>query len=353
MKAATSSVLVALAACRGSSHDAPQDLTARIEQVRAAEHLPALGMAVWRHGELVASAVTGTRKAGDATRVTFDDRWHLGSDTKAMTATLVGIYVDRGVLHWNDSLGKLFAGVTIDPQFADVTLDQLLQHRGGLPAHEPADVLAQEWADGKAPDARAKYVAAILGKPPAQPPGTYVYANASFVVAGAALERATGKPWEQLIRDDLWTPLHMTSCGFGAPTGDSPWGHRRHGDELEPMSPELALADNPPALGPAGTVHCTLADWGKFLAIHAAPSTPLVSAQTMAHLHAGPHYSGGWLIYDIAPGDRRYAHEGSNTMWHAIALVVPARDEAIAIVANVEDDHLFEAMTPIVQTFLR
>src|ERR1700733_12072371 len=71
----------------GATHD---DLTAQLEAVRAAERLPALGAAVWRSGKLVAEGVTGVRELGDATRATLDDQWHLGSDTKAMTATLVG-----------------------------------------------------------------------------------------------------------------------------------------------------------------------------------------------------------------------------------------------------------------------
>ncbi len=318
----------ALVACRG--HDAEPgksepavtpDLKTQLEAVRMAEHLPALGMAVWRGGKLVASAVTGSRKAGDPSHpATIDDQWHLGSDTKAMTATLIGIYVDRGVLHWDDRLDKLFAGVTVDPGYAAVTLDQLLQHRAGAPAELPSDITRQAFADGVAPEARSKLVAAVLAHPPAQAPGTFVYSNAGYVIAGAALERATGKTWEQLMRDELFAPLHMTSCGFGPPGDatkiDEPWGHR----DQRPVAPNDPHADNPPSFGPAGTVHCSLGDWGKFLAIHAAPSTPLVSAATMAHLHTAPtgdkhRYMAGWLIAEPHPGDLRLGHEGSNTMW--------------------------------------
>jgi CubicO group peptidase (beta-lactamase class C family) len=74
---------------------APDDLTAALEEVRAARGLPAVGAAVWRGGRLVAFGVTGLRKADDPSHpVSAEDRWHLGSDTKAMTATLVGIFVE-------------------------------------------------------------------------------------------------------------------------------------------------------------------------------------------------------------------------------------------------------------------
>jgi CubicO group peptidase (beta-lactamase class C family) len=117
---------------------APPDVRAQVEKIRAEHHLPALGLAVWQHGELAASAVVGERKQGDAAHpATFADRWHLGSDTKAMTATLVGIYVERGALHWDDTLAKLFPDRKLDPGYRAVTLDQLLQHRGGAPGDPP------------------------------------------------------------------------------------------------------------------------------------------------------------------------------------------------------------------------
>jgi D-alanyl-D-alanine carboxypeptidase len=361
--------LVVLAACSGSTVPPPpppppspspsvvkppDDLTSAIESVRAAENLPAAGIAIWKHGVLVARGVSGMRALGDKTPVTFDDQWHLGSDTKAMTATLIGIYVDKGVLHWTDTLATLFAGEKIDPGYANVTLDQLLQHRGGFPSASGPTWMKH----GYDPEGRIEYVRDVLAQPPAQPIGTYEYSNTGYIVAGAALERATKQPWEQLIARDLFTPLHMTSCGFGAPGSetvvDQPRGHRADG------TPMVGLGgDNPPIIGPAGSVHCSLADWGKFLAIHAAAKQTLVTPATMEHLHTEPKgvpgltYMAGWIVLNAGRGDTRYAHEGSNTMWRAIALVVPAVDVVVAIVANKDDDGLFKAAVPLVTPYLK
>lgn len=356
----------------GDVHVVPRprvdDLSAQLAPIRDAEKLPGLAMAVWRHGRLVAIGATGERKSGDVSApVTVDDQWHLGSDTKAMTATLIGIYVDRGVLHWDDTIDKLFTKDKIDAGYAKVTLDQLLGHRGGAPSQPPDALWSALWAAGKTDPAaaRAAFVSGILAGPPAQPVGTYAYSNAGYMIAGAALERATGKPWEELIVADLFTPLGMTSCGFGAPgTGtslDQPWGHQTHGSgatlTVVPMAPNDPGADNPPGLGPAGTVHCSLADWGKFLVMHAGATSPLLTAATFAHLHtplpgAGQPYGFGWLIVTANPGDVRYYHEGDNTMWRAIAIVVPILDEAIAVAANRSDDTLLPAITPLAQKYL-
>jgi CubicO group peptidase (beta-lactamase class C family) len=327
----------------------PDDLTATLEPVRARAELPALAAAVWRGKVLIALGATGVRKRGDETPVTAADRWHLGSDTKAMTATLIGIHVDRGRIRFEDTIGVLFAGEKIDPGYRDVTLQQLLQHRGGAPGDIPVDIRAAMRLDGSAPGARAKAVLAILARPPAQAPGTFVYANAGYMIAGVALERRAGATWEELIRTDLFEPLGMASCGFGAPgtaaAVDQPWGHLSGGGAPAPVAPG-PQSDNPPSLGPAGTVHCTLADWGAFLAVHLAgarrETTPLVSAATLTRLQtppAGGDYAAGWRVVERPwAGGLALSHSGSNTMWFATVWIAPAHDMIYAVVTNRGDE---------------
>lgn len=307
---------------------AKRALTDELEAIRAEHELPALAAAVWRDGKLVETAAVGLRKAGDpANKVAPGDSWHLGSNTKAMTATLVAIFVDRGALRWDDSIGKLFKGTKLDPGYARVTIDQLIRHEGGAPGNPPADLWKQLWDDGDKPDARSKFVRGILARPPAQKPGTFVYSNAGYMIAGAALEKVTGKTWEQLTRDELFGKLDMKSCGFGAPghkdVVDQPWGHDGGGT---PIAPGPA-ADNPPGLGPAGTVHCSLEDYGKFLALHSTGQPALVSSDAMQHLHTAHDagYAGGWMVVST-PRGTVLAHSGSNTMWYATAMTALTTD---------------------------
>ena len=295
-------------------------LEQELEEIRAESKLPALAAAAWQNGKLVEIAAVGNRKAGDdSAKVTTKDYWHLGSNTKAMTATLIAIYVDRGALHWDDPLSKWFK--KIDPGYAKVTLDQILRHEGGAPGKPPDELWKQLWTDGDKPDARTKFVHGILARKPAQEPGTFVYSNAGYMIAGAALEQATGKRWEDLIRDELFAKLDMKSCGFGAPgrkdVVDQPWGHDAGGTPIPPGP----AGDNPPGLGPAGTVHCSLEDYGKFLALHATGEPALVSPEAMQHLHTARSggYAGGWMVIGHA-----LAHSGTNTMWYATAMVALA-----------------------------
>ena len=335
----------------------PTDLSETLAGYRG--DLPAIGAAVWKGGDLVAIGVSGVRKAGDSTPVTIHDEWHLGSDTKAMTATLIGLYVDRGKLRFEDTIESIFTGETIDPGYAKVTIEQLLQHRGGAPYPTPADLWAQMSADGSAPDARIKAVRTLLSRPPAQAPGTYLYSNDGYMIAGAALERVVGLSWEQIMQRDLFTPLQMGSCGFGAPGTagrvDEPWGHQllSDGQTLIPVSPG-PQGDFPPALGPSDTVHCSLADWGKFLALPLAGARgepTMVSPATMTRLQTPPvggtypdegkypfAYADGWILQSLPwTCGAMLTHSGSNTYWYATALLAPAKNVAVAVVTNQGD----------------
>jgi D-alanyl-D-alanine carboxypeptidase len=315
------------------------DLGPDLETARAARTLPALTAAVWRDGALVAHGAVGLRVATDpASAVGQGDRWHLGSNTKAMTATLIGIYVDRGLLTWDATMATVFPDVAVHAGLRSVTIEQLLQHRGGIANDAWHPPLTAALTAGKEA-VRADLARAMLEAAPGATVGNYHYSNAGFILAGAIVERVGGATWEELIDRELWRPLGMTGCGFGAPTGAQPWGHR---DGNVPVAPGPA-ADNHPALGPAGTAHCTLESYGKFLALHAGTAPPeaaaLVSAASLARLHAAPAttegtpYAGGWVLV----GGRGIGHAGSNTMWYLTTIVMPDAKLAVVVATNRAD----------------
>jgi len=98
--------------------------------------LPALAAAVVRDGEIVAAGAVDTRRAGTETPVTIDDRFHIGSDAKAMTALLAGMLVEQGALHWDSTVGAVFPELAaqMDSGLRDVTLEQLLSHTSVIPS---------------------------------------------------------------------------------------------------------------------------------------------------------------------------------------------------------------------------
>jgi CubicO group peptidase (beta-lactamase class C family) len=98
--------------------------------------LPALAAAVVRNGQFTAAGAVGTRRAGTDTPVAIGGRFHIGSNTKAMTSLLAGILVEQGLLRWDSTVGELFPELAagMAASLPAVTLEQLLSHTGGVPS---------------------------------------------------------------------------------------------------------------------------------------------------------------------------------------------------------------------------
>ena len=329
-----------------------QDFSATLETIRKANHLPALAAAAICNGEIVAIGVTGVRKFGEDVPVALDDCWQIGSCTKSMTATIAAMLIDEGYLDWETSLGEVFPewAEVMDPAWEDVTLYELLTHRAGAPAHPPDDAWLRAWAQNGTPlEQRKEFVEKIITQPPANPRGSkFVYSNQGYAIAGAMLEKRTGRAWEELMRTMLFEPLKMMTAGFGAPGTpgelDAPWGHAGSVRRPEPIPPGPS-ADNPPAIGPAGTVHCSIADLARYAAFHAsmgATAPGLLSRAAFEELHARApreQYSCGWCVEprDWGAGDVLY-HTGSNTMWYCAMWVAPEKNVAFVAATNSASD---------------
>jgi CubicO group peptidase (beta-lactamase class C family) len=328
----------------------PKDVSALLAPVIQKHDVPGMAAVVVQSGQTVALGVAGVRTRGKHDNVAAADRFHIGSDTKAMTAMLCGILVDEGKLKWDQTLGETFPELkkSMHPQYQAVTLEQLLTHRGGAPGELIKDELWGKLRQhkGTPTSARRLLLQGVTSKPPEATPGEkFIYSNAGFSIAGHMAEKAAGKSWEDLMRQKIFRPLGMSTAGFGAPgtraKNDQPRGHKADGSPVEPG----AGADNPVAIGPAGNVHCSIGDWARFVAANLpSAKTKLVKPETLEKLHTPApgeeKYAMGWIIADGQPGAGGPAltHAGSNTMWFAVAWLAPAKDFAVLVACNQADD---------------
>lgn len=327
-----------------------KDVSALLAPIIQQHDVPGMAAAVVRNGETVAVGVTGVRSRGKPEKVATDDQFHIGSDTKAMTAMLCGILVDERKLKWGQTLGKTFPKLkkSMHPRYQAVTLEQLLTHRGGAPGDITKDELwGKLWEHKGTPtSARRLLLQSVTSKAPEATPGAkFIYSNAGVSIAGHMAESVTGKSWEVLMRDKIFRPLGMATAGFGAPgtlgKNDQPRGHKADGSPVEPGPG----ADNPVGIGAAGIVHCSVGDWAKFAAAN-LPSAKikLVKPKTLEKLHAPakgePKYAMGWIIADGQPwaGGPALTHAGSNTMWYAVAWLAPEKDLAFLVACNQAND---------------
>jgi CubicO group peptidase (beta-lactamase class C family) len=339
-------------------------VNALLEPIREKHKVPALAGGIIHAGELIGVGAVGVRRVGSPEQGTVQDRWHLGSCTKAMTATLIATLVDEGLLSWQTTIGDVFPDLSMaNPGWQVVTVEQLLAHQSGLRGWQNGGGLfGPLWPQlsalsGPLLDQRRQAVQLILEHGgPVFPPGTRTdYANFGYLIAGAMAEAVTGQVWEALMAERLFVPLSIASADFGLPgnrgTNSQPRGHFA-GTPLEPRVPEVGevwpedTGALPPVIGPAGVVHSSLGDWGKFVAQHLAGArgeSDFLEPETFQKLHTPlgdtpeEELALGWAVtegVDILAGGRVLSHIGSAGTSFAYVVIVPHMDMAVLVATN-------------------
>jgi CubicO group peptidase (beta-lactamase class C family) len=360
--------------CTAGSAAAQTSLNTMLAPFLARYELPALAVAVVKDGKVVAVGAVGTRKAGAQLPVTVNDRFHLGSDTKAMTALLAAMFVEAGKLRWDSTTAEVFPELaeTMDQGLRRVTLEQLLSHTSGVPSDNEVfgDLLEKSLAqDGNLDELRYWLVQQWSPQPLVSEPGTtFAYANMNYVIVGAMIERVGGKTWDELITERVFTPLGLRSAGLGpqATLGkiDAPLGHLVIDGKTKAFlaGPD---GDNPLIVGPAGIAHMSVLDFARWAGWNAGEGKrgpKLVRPETLKKLHtpvismpekkdAAPGtparggYALGWgeLPVDWAPEPLVY-HGGSNEKNLAHIWIEPRRDFAMVVVTNIAGSKANEAL---------
>lgn len=314
----------------------------------------ALSLAVFDGTQVLASHTTGVQCVGSHRRVPPTSAWHLGSCTKAMTAVLFARLVQQSVVRFETTIGEVFDRKEIHPAFREVTVSQLLRHVGGttgdLQATHPGVWREMEQAGSRdSKTVRHDAVLRVLFGPPSQAAGTFAYSNAGYCVVGSIIEQLTGRSWEALMKTELFDPLSMSSAGFGAPTGDSPWPHLYQPDGVAfvPVDPALPEADNPPAIGPAGTVHASILDWVRFLQVFLEGGPPgYLRPSTLAELLRSDNgiYAAGWGVAQDRLTGKTLTHAGSNTMSFAVTWLCVEKHHGVAMATNGFNDETQEGI---------
>lgn len=335
--------LLFLSSCGGSS-DTESISIQSVSDITGVFSIPAIGSGLIKDN-VSDITVKGVRKSGNAAEASPNDAFHLGSCTKAMTATLAALMIDEGKLNWKTTMSELFPEMNLHPLYRSMTFETLLVHRGGFPVEEPYlfhEVLSMDPVSG-----RAFITKNLLERTPEViPDSSYRYSNFNYIIVGHILERLAEKSWEDLLREKIFTPLKMETCGYGVtsrlneliPT--SIWAHVTVNGVSVPRH-----FDNPLTFGPSSTVHCSLKDWGKFLLLHLKGfrgEETFLKPSTFAKLYSthpsgdSSYTYGGWsrLERSWAYGPV-LTHNGSNLMNFAVTWIAPNRNAVLMSTTNI------------------
>jgi len=315
----------------------PRELTAVLEPLALKHGVPALAAAIARSDGPIVSAATGVRSRGAPGSIRANSRFHVGSVTKPMTATMLARLVEQGKLSWSTTIGERFPDAR--EEYRGVTLADLLAHEGGIPPFTDDAELAGMTFTGTPAEQRLAFAKAVLQ----MPRGENRYSNAGFTIAAVMAEEVTGRPWEDLLREHVFEPLGLRTAGFGWPAKRIPsetWGHIEEDGKLVPHDPNGEYQISP-FIAPAGDVHMSMEDLARFLRAHLVAlrgTDSIVKTATAKEMHTKRTRSGlGFGVAKVGEIEPVSTYTGSAGTFLTLIAIAPRHDLVVAVSANAAD----------------
>jgi len=321
-------------------------LDAYIQKAADLFNIPGIAIGIIKDNEIVFEKGYGFANVEKQTPVDPKTIFAIASCSKAFTSASVAILADQGKLDWNDRVVNIYPEFKMyDPYVtSEMRVEDLLCHRSGLQTFD-GDLL---WY-GSDYD-RKEVVHRIQFRE-----NTYSfrahfgYQNVMFIAAGEVIEAASGKTWDEFVKDNIFYPLGMsattTSINDLDFSKDIAWPH------VDGKPIEFINYDN---VGPAASINTSVDDllkWVKLMLNKGMVDSTeifstkqyyrLVSPYTM--LNAGKaetvdetHFYGyglGWFLFDYA-GHKVIQHGGGLPGFHSKVVLIPEENTGFVILAN-------------------
>jgi len=330
---------------------------------RKAWNVPGFTVIVVRGDDTLLLKGFGVRTQGQAEKITPDSLFPLASCSKAFTTTLMAMLVDDGVLAWDDSLKKHFAGFKLSDPNADalLTVRDLLCHRCGLGGHDLLWYRAPWDIDETLKRAQCLPLDYSFRS-------GFRYSSIPFLAAGRAIEKVAGESWEKLVRTRICEPLGMEGVRFTTTEipkdADRATGHRIGKTGKPETTPHYEMKEP----NPSGSVHATGKDIAAWLKFHLADGVGAdgiryASIKNLTETHTPQNiirvegsvkalnpdtvqlaYAMGWLVYDHR-GKKVISHGGLIDGFRAQLTLLPDDNLGIAVLANMHDTRVNAALT--------
>jgi CubicO group peptidase (beta-lactamase class C family) len=290
------------------------DEAIRAEMERA--RLAGLAIAMVSGQRIIWSQGYGSADIEAGRPMTPDTVFAVQSVTKPVVATALMQCFERGQFDLDDPVNDHFAPIRLQNQFeeqAPVTIRRLLTHTAGLPVDIGVSLPPMQ------PRSLEEHVATVV-KTVRPPGGEIVYANWGYDAIGYLIQRLTGRPFDEYLRDSVFEPLGMDSSAIGAAPEGRPVAKgdflsavdgTRHAAELLPW------ALKPP--NPSGALFSTVKDLARFLIAHlnggVYEDARIIKADTVAEMHR-LHAPSGNSAGGMGLGFRVDCHRGKHLICH-------------------------------------
>jgi len=325
----------------------PPDLDAFVGRVLQEFQAPGAAIAVVRDGRTVLAKGYGVRRLGNPEPVTERTVFQIASNTKAFTSGALAILAAEGRLEWTDRVVDRLPWFQLSDPYVtrEMTVLDLLVHRSGL-SLGAGDLL---WFHSNY--TREEIVRRLRWVPLANSfRSTYNYDNVLYAAAGLVVEAASGRTWEEFVRERIFAPLQMTSSLTGVAElrpGDVAAPHGMVGGRLQ-----VVPLDTADALGPGGSILSNVGDmaaWvrvqldsGRIDADHRLWPAGQTEALWTGRITTSPPrganlsmYALGWNVYDYR-GYKIVTHTGGLAGMISRVMLIPQLRTGFVILTNAE-----------------
>ncbi|MFT5515695.1 MAG: CubicO group peptidase (beta-lactamase class C family) [Rhodothermales bacterium] len=243
----------------------PADFDAYVDRVLAEFEIPGAGVAIVANGKVLVAKGYGVLDLETTAKADEHSLFGIASNSKAFTATALGLLVEDGLLEWDRPVVDYLPWFRLSDPYvsAELTVRDLLVHRSGLAPYAgdllwwpPTELSRRTIAE------RLKYVPLSTSFR-----STYAYDNVLYLVAGEIIQTLSGKTWEEFVEQRILDVVGMTDSNVlhsAAGAGQNvARPHARVDGVVRPIAP--FASDN---TNPAGGVNSSATDMAQWMLTH-------------------------------------------------------------------------------------
>ncbi len=340
-------IVVFLAVCSACLYAKAQDTRAIADSVRLHRRIPALVYAVVSSDSILLEQGVGYKQFRTKDSISLSNRFHLGSATIAFTAFIAEQLVARGKIKWNSSLLQLFPSLAAKcrPEFRNLILADLMSQRAGLvPLNDYREMYTVPAMSGPAMQQRQQFLQWVVqckGGIDTSGKREFRFSNANTIVAAAMLEKASGKPWEELLKEYVNKPLGIT-VKTGWPnllSPAEPWGHWMEADRYIALDPKYWFHVSPAFTG-AADANITIHDYARFVQdeLKGLRGEKAVLAPRMYEIMhtVYPQYAFGWTNL-VVNGNHISECDGTLGSFYSHVEIIKEKNIAVIVLCNSGD----------------
>jgi beta-lactamase class C len=294
-------------------------------ETKLVPRVPGLAVAVIADGKIKVLQAYGVKKVGTNDPINTDTAFRLASVSKSIAGTMAGVMVSDGLLTWDTPITSVLPDVEFsNPRYGNqLTLRNIMSQSTGLPTHA-GDNYIEEGLPFDAVMEKFKKVNFVC------PPGKcYSYQNVTMSLLANIVQKKTGKPYEQYVKEKLFTPLGMRTASIGL---EGLFATKNYALPHEITASgkwyTKEITEHYYRLNPAAGGNASISDMARWVLAHMGHNPEVLSPATLQAVHAkatkntpaqshygaregvtDTHYAMGFRTFDYR-GDKNFLHHG-------------------------------------------